>query len=125
MVSATLRAPASVQIGDGNGRAGRSQPAGDRFADAGGRAGYDRRLPCKVEHGYSSLTTLTVISVVTSLCSRTVTLCSPSCLIGLVQQDLAAVDGEVLLFQRLGDVLGRDRTEELIVLAGLLRDRDA
>ena len=73
---------------------------------------------------YSSFTTCTVTSAVTSRCSRTGTLYSPKLLDGLVQLHLAAVDGEVLLLQRVGHVLGGDRSEELIVFAGLLGDGD-
>src|SRR5271163_3440528 len=38
---------------------------------------------------------------------------------GLVEVDLAAVDVEALLFELLSDVGRGDRTEEVIVLAGL------
>src|SRR5579864_858487 len=42
---------------------------------------------------------------------------------GLIQLYLAAVHGEVLLLERLGDVLSSHRSKELIVFPRLLRDR--
>jgi hypothetical protein len=45
------------------------------------------------------------------LCSFTGTLNSPKLLDGLVQLNLAAVDGEVLGGQRVGHVFGGDRPE--------------
>src|ERR1700723_1811404 len=39
---------------------------------------------------------------------------------GLIQRNLAALDGVALLLQSVRDVLGCHRSEELIVLAGLL-----
>jgi hypothetical protein len=44
---------------------------------------------------------------------------------GLFQSDLAALDGIALLLQRLRDVLGRDRSEELIVLCEIVTLRSA
>ena len=43
---------------------------------------------------------------------------------GLVEQNLAPVDGEFQLLQALGDILGGNRAKELIILAGLLLDDD-
>ena len=64
MERATSAAPSQIEVGHRDGGAGAGQTAGDRFADAGGRAGDDRRLPGKVESigGYSSFDHLTVIS---------------------------------------------------------------
>ena len=42
----------------------------------------------------------------------------------LIQVDLAALDGVLLRRERVRDVLGRYRTEQLIVFAGLARDGD-
>src|SRR5213594_2808893 len=41
----------------------------------------------------------------------------------LIEVNLAAIDGEILLLEGFGDVLGGDRSEELIVLSCLLRYR--
>jgi hypothetical protein len=53
------------------------------------------------------------MSMETSVCRRTVTWKSPSGLIDVVAQ----------FFERHGNVVGGDRSEQLIVLAGLLMDR--
>ena len=56
----------------------------------------DRRVRGAQRLRLRQLTTFTVISAVTSRCSRTGTLNSPELLDGLVEVDLAAVDGVVL-----------------------------
>src|SRR5437879_4090341 len=74
-----------IQVGNHNYGARLRQPSRDRLTDARSCSGNDRRLAGQFESHrrcQSSLTTWTVISVVTSRCSRTGTVNVPNCLMG-------------------------------------------
>ena len=68
---------------------------------------------------YSSLRTTTLTLAVTSRCSLIGTSYSPIDLDRIGEHDLALVDGVALGRERLGNVRGGDRAEQLIAFAGL------
>ena len=122
---AAWAAPARLRSATATVSAGFGQAPRDGFPDPGGGSGHKSRLSGKLESHlllFFDYVDRDLGGDVAVQPHRDLVLAE--LLDGLVELDLAAVDGEVLLLERLGDVLGGDRTEELIVLAGLLGDGD-